>query len=95
MMGRMTTEPPVDAWSVPCREQAEEQYRLAWLAYLGQWGKGGQHRWRLQTLSRWMDELRPRITHDDRVWAHFTATLPGFIQYWGSHEKWVQHRRGR
>jgi hypothetical protein len=67
----------------PEREQAMEEYRLAWQGWLGSWGSSRQERWRRKTLESQMDELQLKISRGPGpIWKNFKASLPGYDEHW-------------
>jgi len=73
-------------------EEAKALHTLAWFAYIGIWGKGKQHRWRLAKLGRWMDELQTATGLLGDAWYDHAKTIPGFMDYWKTPTSWRQHR---
>lgn len=73
-------------------EEAKALYRLAWFSYIGMWGRGRQHRWRLSEMGHWMDLLQVATEMKGEQWVRFAATVPGLPDYWSTPVSWKRHR---
>ena len=72
-------------------EDPRHVYRILWMAFLGLWGTGRQHRWRLHVLRQAMDLVQTEIPTGR--WLNFAPTLPGFTSYHNSVASWRAHHQ--
>ena len=78
------------------REEAMAQYRLFWLSYLGLWGNNPGRSQQRRALTEEMDSLQPLIAEGPGPeWFAFTATLPGYDEYWDNPASWAPLHGGR
>lgn len=70
---------------------AKDAYRRAWIAW-----KSTASATKRRQLEDLMDSLQPQIAKGpgDPVWKEFTASLPGYLEFWSSPREWFrQHAK--